>query len=85
MLTTSPTLRLIAVIMVVIVLATVASPARAEAADPLVIAGIATLAVAGLILVVVLIAAAGSDKGSDARLEQPEPELMVLLRVPQAS
>jgi hypothetical protein len=80
--TTSSTLRLLAVIMVVIVLATVTSPARAEAADPVVIVGIATLAVAGLILVAYLIIAAASDKG-DARLE--EPERVVLVQAPQSS
>lgn len=61
--------------MVMVILATVATPARAEA-DALAIAGVVSLAVVGVILAVYLIAAAGSDRGSDARLEQPEPVLL---------
>ena len=73
----SSAVRLLAVVMVVVILATVATPARAEA-DALAIAGIVSLAVAGVILVVYLIAAAGSDRGGDARFEPPEPMLLAV-------
>jgi hypothetical protein len=76
------TLRLFAVIMVVVVLATVTTPARADA-DPLLAAGIASLAVMGAILVAYLIVASGSDSGDETRLEGPER--VVLIHVAQAS
>jgi hypothetical protein len=62
-------------VMVMVILTTVGTPDRAEA-DALAIAGVVSLAIVGVILVVYLIAAAGSDRGSDARLEQPEPVLL---------
>jgi hypothetical protein len=62
-------------VMVMVILATVVTPARAEA-DALAIADVVSLAVIGVILIVYLIAAAGSDHGSDARGEQPEPVLV---------
>jgi hypothetical protein len=74
--------RLLAVIMVVVLLVTVTTPARAEA-DPLMAAGLASLAVMGLILVAYLVVAAGSDMGDEARLEEPERD--VLIHVAQAS
>jgi hypothetical protein len=61
--------------MVMVILTTVATPSRAEA-DALAIAGLVSLAVAGVIIIVYLIAASGSDRGSDADLEQPEPVLL---------
>jgi hypothetical protein len=66
--TTSSTVPLVAVIMIVIVLVTVATPARADA-DVLTALAIASLAVAGIIIVVYLIAAAGSDRGSEAHFD----------------
>ena len=80
MLTT--TVRLIAVIMVVVVLVTVTTPARADA-DPLMAAGIASLAIMGVILVGYLIVAAGSNWDDEARLV--EPERVVLVHAAQAS
>jgi hypothetical protein len=62
-------------VMVMVILATLGTPARAEA-DALAIAGVVSLAVVGVILVVYLIAAAGSDRGSNARMEQTEPVLV---------
>jgi hypothetical protein len=67
--------RLLAVVMVIVILGTVTTAARAEA-DALAIAGVVSLAIAGVILIVYLIAASGSDRGSDAGLEQPEPALL---------
>lgn len=74
MLTT--TVRLLAVVMVVVLLATVTTPARADA-DVLVAAGLASLAVVGAILIAYLIVAAGSDRGDDVRLEEPERVVLV--------
>ena len=74
--TPSSVVPLLAVVMVVVVLVTVTAPARAEA-DVLVIMGIVSFAVAGLILIVYLIAAAGSDSsGRDAHLEDPQSVLV---------
>jgi hypothetical protein len=70
--TSSSAVRFLAIVMVTVILATVATPARAEA-DALAIAGLVSLAVAGAILVIYLIAAAGSDRASYMSLEQPEP------------
>jgi hypothetical protein len=67
--------RLLAVVMVFVILATVATPARADA-DALAIAGVVSLAIAGVILIVYLIAASGSDRGSDTSLEPLEPVLL---------
>jgi hypothetical protein len=73
--TSSSAARLLATVIVMVILATAATPARAEG-DALAIAGVVSLAVVGVILVVYLIAAAGSDSGSDASVEQPEPVLL---------
>lgn len=80
--TTPSAVRLLAVVMVIVVLLAVTTPARAEA-DVLLIAGIASLAVVGAILLAYLIVAAGSDLGSDASLE--EPARVRLVHVAQAS
>ena len=76
--TTASAVQFLAIVMVMVILATVATPARAEA-DALVIAGLVSLAVVGVILVAYLVVAAGSDRGTDARLEEPERVLLVSL------
>lgn len=76
--TTTSVARLLALVMVLVLLATLATPGRAEA-DALAIAGVVTLVIAGVILVVYLIAAAGSDRGSDARLPHRAPVLLVAI------
>jgi hypothetical protein len=69
--------------MIVVVLVTVAAPARAEA-DVLLILGIVSFAIAGVILISYLIIAAGSDRGGeDAHLDEPPSALVA--RLGQAS
>jgi hypothetical protein len=76
--TTSSVARFLALVLALVIFMTLVTPARAEA-DALAIAGIVTLVIAGVIIVVYLIAAAGSDRGSDARLPHTEPVWLVAI------
>lgn len=63
--TTSAAVRLIALVLVVVLTVVLTTPAKAEA-DPLAIAGLVSLAIAGVILVAYLIVANVSDSGTAA-------------------
>jgi hypothetical protein len=76
-------LRLLAFVMVVVVLVSLATPARAEA-DVLATVGIAMLVAAGVVVIAVVIIAAASDyrRGGGAHLEGAPG--IVLVRVTEA-